>query len=352
VDFAAFNLPPADDVVTRDYRFSFAGFSNDVGRIWLSLTILRAPTASRSFSTGRVTASAYRTRPHSAPTLEFLHPQDLQVIFGPRRHYSAPVNIWTLPLTDCESISINTTLEFGAGVSGVVFEWSTFNAWNPLVRRFACYGYSAVSAFLLGALATTFERRTEQLGTFISLFLYGLSTLALSGPSAFCQFFEKAMLGFLRAYLFYLVSFIANKHRNFITAIGFFLIVIAFLFDLVCCWDTWNGSLDIVHGHDIAMHCVLVAVLCSMIAAMHFFAEDALAFVSYACLLALSLIGTVLTLDARIIYPHIEHWLEPNLAFSGLHAIIVSVLFYLHQGTAMRDGADRLTEASSDFSLL
>jgi hypothetical protein len=87
-----------------------------------------------------------------------------------------------------------------------------------------------------------------------------------------------------------------------------------------------------------------------MIVAIHFFADDTLAFVPYAALLVFSLFATICTINACIIYHHLEHWVEPKLAFTGIHGVIASVLFYFH--LAVKQKIDCILEGTADFALL
>jgi hypothetical protein len=67
--------------VTFDYHFSFSGFSSDFGQILLSLCIIRPVSLTRSLDRVTFTASAYRTAFHSAPTIEFSDPFDIDFLF-------------------------------------------------------------------------------------------------------------------------------------------------------------------------------------------------------------------------------------------------------------------------------
>jgi hypothetical protein len=346
VDSALFRVNPTHLNITSIYRFDFSGFSGDSGRISLSLRAFRPSAAGVAINRIHFSGAAFRTGSRSPPTFDFPDPLDIHFMFSPGRYDSSSAAIWTIRVCDFSSASLNVSLTFHSPVSGIAFEWSIFDARNPSVRRCSCFAYSGFALLLAGFLIAHFQRRIEQLGTFIALFLFCGSAFNLSSDRTALEIVEKTLMSFLRVYLFYLISFIANKHRNFIAGIGFVLIFIAFLCDLVCCWHSLRGALDIVHGHDIAMHCVLCAVLCSMVAAMHFFAEDALAFLSYAALLALCLVAPICTADASIVWPHIVHSFEPRIALTGVHALVVATLFYFHQGI------DRFADAPSDFALL
>jgi hypothetical protein len=109
-----------------------------------------------------------------------------------------------------------------------------------------------------------------------------------------------------------------------------------------------------MHVHDILMHMLLICVCGSVIAAMYFTAEDHFSFALYTVLLSLSFAATLFTHDWCILSPHFEHYVEPRIAFYGVHAVILTVLVYFHQGiTRTESDGDRLNdEPSSDLAIM
>jgi hypothetical protein len=86
-----------------------------------------------------------------------------------------------------------------------------------------------------------------------------------------------------------------------------------------------------------------------MIAAMRSTADDKVAFTAYTCLIALSFLATIFTKDLCIVSPQTEHWMEPRIGFFGIHLLITTMLFYLHQTQSRTDSdGDKLPERSTD----
>jgi O-antigen ligase len=80
------------------------------------------------------------------------------------------------------------------------------------------------------------------------------------------------------------------------------------------------------------MHGWATVVVGSMVAAMYSHAEDARAFLAYAVMLSLSFAATLLLHDVGIVFSHWDHWIEPRIGFYGVHAVVLAMLFYCHQG--------------------
>jgi hypothetical protein len=100
---------------------------------------------------------------------------------------------------------------------------------------------------------------------------------------------------------------------------------------------------------------LLACVAGSIIAAMSSSAEDRFSFFLYAALIGLNLLATLTAHDFCILREHFEHYIEPRFLFYGLHAMVLSVLVYFHQGVSRveSDGAKLGSEASSaDLGIL
>jgi hypothetical protein len=64
-----------------------------------------------------------------------------------------------------------------------------------------------------------------------------------------------------------------------------------------------------------------------------------------------SFLTTLGTHDWCILSPHFEHFLEPRIAFYGIHAIILTVLVYFHQGMQRTDSdGDKLGNSNDPSS--
>jgi hypothetical protein len=48
----------------------------------------------------------------------------------------------------------------------------------------------------------------------------------------------------------------------------------------------------------------------------------------------MSCAATLFVKDMRFVHPPFEHWVEINVAFYGIHAVILAMLFYFHQGVS------------------
>lgn len=104
------------------------------------------------------------------------------------------------------------------------------------------------------------------------------------------------MVCYLTAYLFYVMAVIANKHRNLVAKCVFALIGISFISEICCIFETW---------------------------------------------------------DMRVVHPPFEPWVEINIAFCRIHAVIAVLLFYYHQRVSGVDvEGDKLSGEESDEVVL
>jgi hypothetical protein len=344
--FAEYALFVANN--SQIYSFTFTELAPDTELLSLSLCSLRSwPFASSSdilsISTSFVAISGQRR------TTGLTKPRDVSLQYFSLRSNSHPLDVFSISPSGSHTIILNTMISVtNSSIRALLFEFSTSNSANSVVRRISFCCFVVLPIFLSLFLLFTRQNRIEQMATFGAFFLFLMSCFTLIKRSFFFLICEKVFVCYLRVALFYIVAFIANKHKNVITETGFVLIAVAFLFDLVC---SWNGSLDILHGHDIVLHLVLVAAIGSMVAAMYFFADDVFAFVMYSALLGLNFLATICLNDLWILIPHLAHWIEPTIAFTGIHGIIMTLLFFLHQGVAVNNEVNKLSDVQAGMSL-
>jgi hypothetical protein len=275
---------------------------------------------------------------------------EIMLHYPPHSHTSYGHPLFRSTLNNASDLRANLTVDFYSRfVHVILFEWSLNNPANPVFLRFAFYCFLIAGGMLFFCLGFTYQRRIEQIGTLISLWLFCLSSLNLICSSVIFQVIEKLMSAQLRMALFYSISFIANKDKDLLTKIGFACLIFSLLFDIACCIHPWNRTLDLMHGHGIAFHFSCFAVIGSMIAAMKLTTDHQFSYTAYSILIVLNFVGTILTRDLCLVFPYFDHWFEPQTAFYGIQLVIVTMLFYLHQGVSGTDSdGDKLSDPSSD----
>jgi hypothetical protein len=277
--------------------------------------------------------------------------------YHPRHHSSDVVDCLSIPINAPDRIDVTATLTHHSPfIEAVIFEWSINNRNNPVLESRSDMSFSLITILLAALLLRNWRRRTEQAATLVNLVLFLVSSYCFASDSLIFHFVESLMVAHIRGFLFYMVAYIANKHRNFVTQIGFALVFVSFAFDIAIAiaWHSWKNKILMMHVHDILMHLLLICVCESMIAAMYFTAEDHFCFAVYTVLLSLSFAATILAHDWCILSPHFEHYIEPRIAFYGIHAIILTVLVYFHQGMnrTESDGDKLDDELSSDLAMM
>ena len=332
----------------RNYRFQFQKSASS-NKAWLSAVTLRsrAPASHKDvlFVGANISYASEDSRNKTS-----IPPKLHTFQYYARRHHSDLVDLVVLDMQKWTTASVKLSVDYGTeAIDGIGFEWSTDNPWNRDIH----YVFYLIFNALLGVFAIVvllgLRLRLEQAGTLVMIALFLMSSITLTSDAIVFHLVEVIAITFLRAFLFYIVAFIANKHRTFIAHIEFALIAMSCWFGLFSAWYSWKSKMSIVHGHDILMHMVLAAVTGSMIAAMYFFAEVMFSFKLYAILLMLHLGTTLLACDLVKIFPQVEHWIEPKITFYGIHLVILSVLVYCHQGIRVsQTDANHLSDSPSD----
>jgi hypothetical protein len=265
-------------------------------------------------------------------------PRHAVLHYAPHSHSSDPVSAALIPLGRGERIVVNVNVTFDStSVSVLVFEWSLDNPNNPEIERRAQPHFLLVAVLLGVVCVRSCKWRLEQLATLANLGLFFAASFSFTSHGPVFHIVEQMMTAHLRAFLFYIVACIANKHKSGLTQIGFALIFTSFALDLRIAWYSWKTRVMMIHGHDIVVHMLLVCVLGSIVGAMARSAEDRFAFRLYSVLMGCNLAGTLLAHDLCIVAPHFEHYVEPRLLFYGMHAIVLTVLVYFHQGVEKAD---------------
>ena len=333
---------------TSTYFFSFKKKS-DATKIWLSVATVRS--RARVSHTDVLYAGANVSFTSSRGSNKTDFPTTRHTLrYSPGHHHSDPIDLLALDTTQWSTANVRLHINFGTeAIDGILFEWSTDNPWNPQIRHLFSLSFSACLGIFAIVLLMGMRLRFEQAGTLVVFLLFVVSSRSLSSDAVVFHLIEVIAIAVLRLFLFYIIAFIANKHRHFIAHIEFALIAMSCWFGLFSAWYSWKSQMSIVHGHDILMHMVLAAVTGSMIASMYFFAEDVFTFKLYATLLMLHLGTTLLACDVVKVFPNVEHWLEPKITFYGMHLVIFSVMAYYHQGVRMtQTDANHLSDSPSD----
>jgi hypothetical protein len=337
----------------HSYNFHFSQLSAKTAPVILSVFGLRLFTKFHEIFNMSVVVDWGATR-----NGEFLAPAqpESSTIFLEYQHHSRqsnPAPLLQIPVRHADSVSVNVTLNYSAGmIAALVFEWSMKNPSNPPTERVARYGFLFFAGILTLLLAQNLCWRLEQCFSLVYFILYIISSQNLISHCKIFQIVEKIMLSYVESFLFYIIAFIANKHRNFVTQLGFLLILLSLISELGCCFESSKLMSQIMCSHNVGVHACLVAVVESMIAAMYFSADDRSAFIVYTFALSLCFGSILLIRDWVFVSPYIEHMAEMQIAFYGIHAIIIAFLFYYHQGVKGSESeGDRLSDDPSDPAL-
>jgi hypothetical protein len=355
VDYSIYRVARHHLEMPQTYDFHFTHLNRNFTKVWLSLFAIRGIERPRNYDNISWAVDAKQF----ASSLLVSHTQQRKnsamFHYHPRHHRSDVIDCLSIPINASDRIDVTATLTYHSPfIEAVIFEWSMNNPNNPVLESRSYLWFGLISVLLAGLLLRNCRRRTEQTATLVNLLLFLVSSYCFASDSLIFHFVESLMVAHMRGFLFYMVAYIANKHRNFVTEIGFALIFMSFAFDIAIAWHSWKTKILMMHVHDILMHLLLICACESMIGAMYFTAEDHFSFALYTVLLSLSFAATVLAHDWCILSPHFEHYVEPRIAFYGIHAIILTVLVYFHQGmTRTESDGDKLDdEPSSDLAMM
>jgi hypothetical protein len=349
VEYSLYRVNVSEPNSTFSYRFAFSGLDHNFTRMWLTILSVRDLYRPRHYDGLFFTINASEFA-YNACISHISQPAKHAVLhYPPHSHNSDPVSAILIPLGRGDRIVVNASVTFDStSVSVIVFEWSLNNPHNPEIEHRA-YPHFLLIAVILGLVCIrNCRRRIEQLGTVCNLLLFFTASFSFTSHIPFFHIAEQLMTGHLRAFLFYVIAYIANKHNSGLTQIGFALIATSFALDLSIAWYSWKTRVLMIHGHDIVVHMLLVCILGSIVTAMARSAEDRFAFTLYSMLMACSLAGTLIAHDLCIVMPHFEHWIEPRFLFYGVHIVVLTVLVYFHQGMEKVDSESAMLNGKKE----
>jgi hypothetical protein len=334
------------------YHFTFQNLTQNFTRLWLTVFTVRGISRTRDYDaiSYGIAAEQYIGRARIWHTAE--ENGRVMLHYPPAHHQSDPLNSIDIPLGRADRVEVTATFDFvSRWIEGIVFEWSISNPSNPQMEEQAYPHFLLVAVIFCWITLRNFRQRVEQAGTIMNLVLYFVASFCFGSDALIFHVVEQLMVAHLRAFLFYLIAYLANKHRAVLTQIGFAFVFVSFALDLGIAWHSWKTRVHIMHGHDIGVHMMLACVIGSIVGAMSRSVEDRFSFTVYAILLAVNLIVTLTAHDLCIVLPHFEHYIEPRLLFYGTHAIILTVLVYFHQGVRRSESdGDKLNGTSSDLA--
>jgi hypothetical protein len=356
IDSSIYHVHETGPNSTLLYDFEVSGLTNDSTRIWLSLFFVRGSICPLNYDSISLTSEVHAFANSTLVSTARTRRDNIMFYYWPHSHCSETASGVSIPIRSINRLSVVVALTFHSPwVEAVVFEWSTDNPGNPAIDAFAARMFGGISVVYLLVLLRNVKIRLEQIGTILSLLLFGVSSFCFASESLVFHCFEKVMVCGIRVFLFYLIAYIANKHRNCLTKMGFFLIFVSLLLDIGIAWNSWKKEFLMMHRHNIAVHMLVICVTESLIAAMYFSSEDHFCFFVYSLLISLSFAATLVTHDWCTIAQNFQHYIEPRIAFYAVHAVILAVLVYFHQGMCRTDSdGDRLGEewaAGDGFSL-
>jgi hypothetical protein len=344
-DTSVFLVSPESLNSPQIYSFHFSDLSPQSAPVWLSVFTLRPLTRGAEDVQLSIHLDWRGYQNTSLLPGHSSHLSSLILRYHHHHHQSDPEEILQVPVNSADALDINATVTFSsATVSGVVFEWSLNNPSNPEIQHIACHSFCLICILLSLCLSCSLCSRLEQVADLVYFALYLVSLQVLVSRHVAFLVVEKVMLCFVTGYLFYVLAVIANKHRNLVVKCAFVLLAISFVSEMCCIFETSKPWAKLIQGHNVGMHGCLYAVLLSIVAAMYFSIDDRSSFLIYAFLLCLSAASVLFVKDMRVVHPPFEHWVEINIAFYGIHGLMVGLLFYYHQrvGGAESEG-DKLS---------
>ncbi|OHT10325.1 hypothetical protein TRFO_20462 [Tritrichomonas foetus] len=260
-----------------------------------------------------------------------------QFFFSHHNVHSDSFVLFSLPTDSADKISIDFDIYGNLKYfQGLHFCFCVENSMCPVFCWYASlfFGMLAVAYFMI--LLLTCQRRFEQIGTLIFFFLFILSNLSLVFHGTFWNIIKKVMDGYLQLYMFYLISFVANKHRTIITHLSFALIFITLFSDIVYCLKRLDPSFNFFKGHHIFWHAITLSVTESMIAAMYDSIDDFPAFFVYTASLTMSFFTCLISDDLAVFFPNMHHYINIDIFFVAMHTIILNLLFLYHRSSTVR----------------
>lgn len=214
--------------------------------------------------------------------------------------------------------------------------WYMISVNNPFCQTFnqyACCFFIVQSFIFIIYLLFTCQKRYEQVFT-LNFFLLSLLTSFsyIFHYSSIWLILPKIMVLFLQLYMFYMISYVANKQRSIITYFTMLLFVISFIsdfFSLFFRYDLQRANLS--HGHHLLWHHITIAVSLSTIAAMRSSIDDFAAFTIYIICLCINMFSFWTIPDLTFFFPRLHHLINLEVVLQGMNSIIMCILFAYHR---------------------
>jgi hypothetical protein len=353
VDYSVYRVNVTNANSTFVYHFAFLNLTQNFTRLWLTIFSTRDASRPRHYDNASFSIAADRHLGSTLISHTSIDERPLVLHYPPSSSFSDSVAGMAMVIGEADRVNVTATVTYHTReFSGIVFEWSINNPNNREIEKRASPYFHSLAFILCAITLLNFRFRFEQIGTIANVVLFFIASFCFASNGLVFHFVEQLMTAHLRAFLFYLIAYIANKHRTVLAQIAFALVCTSFALDIGIAWHSWSTRVRIMHGHDIAVHMLLACVIGSIVGAMSRSVEDRFPFIVYTILLAMSLTATLTAHDLCIIVPHFEHFIEPRFLFYGTHAIILAVLVYFHQGIQKSESeGDELRGSTDDASI-
>ena len=314
------------------YKLRVSGLSVESSHVKIATVVIRRPSPSARVSSLDFRFRIVRMRDDIVVGREDRKAAGVSVAYHPRHRVSQYVPLATIPVRDSDAMEVDMSVDFDNEPTEVfVIEVSTKNPMSVVVRRQVVSCFAVVFLVFFVSLCIKIQARVEQMATLLLTLGMCLSSMSLFSDVRFVHYVECVTIGAFRAFLFYTIAFLANKHRTAIIHMGLALMFVCTCIDVMCKMSSWNG-VGLLHGHDILVHLFLAAVVGSTIASMSVFVEERYAFKIYFVLVVVSFVATLVFNDMPLFAPHLIHVMEMRVAFYGVHVVLLAVLVFCHQG--------------------
>lgn len=266
----------------------------------------------------------------------------LSLLFSHHHVLSDTVKVFDIYGENAENIH----LDFN--VSGNFYHfssiWYLISVNNPYCQTFnhyVCHYFIIQALVFIIYILFTCQRRYEQVCTLTFYILSLLTSISyIFSYNYIWQIMPKIMVLYLQLYMFYMISYVANKQRTIITSFSLILFVISFCSDLFSLMFNFRSHINITHGHNLLWHHITIAVSLSTIAAMRSSIDDFAAFVIYTACLCINMFSFWTFLDLTFFFPRLHHFINFVVMSLGMNSIVMCMLFAYHRadnGTSRRD---------------
>ena len=310
------------------YKLRVSGLSAESAHVKIATVVIRRPSPAARVSSLDFRFRIVRMRDENVVGREDRKSAGVLVAYHPRHRVSQYTPLATIPVRDSDAMVVDMSVDFdNEPTEVIVIEVSTKNPMSVVVRRQVVSCFAVVFLAFFVSLCIKIQARVEQMATLLLTLGMCLSSMSLFSDVRFVHYVECVTIGAFRAFLFYAIAFLANKHRTTIIHLGLALMFVCTCIDIMC-----KMSASLLRGHDILVHLFLAAVIGSTIASMSVFVEERYAFKIYFVLVVMSFVATILFNDLPLFAPHLIHVMEMRVAFYGVHVVLLAVLVFCHQG--------------------